>query len=511
MGPAEQSKNEIVLSARNVSKSYPGVQALNQVEMDLKKGEIHALVGENGAGKSTFIHILGGICEPDECEIIIKENQVNEFKPHLAAEYGIGVVFQELSLVNNMTIAENIFVNRQPVGKFGFIDKKKMKTKALEMLDVFDLDFSPDKMVGSLSTGDKQLIEILKALSKNPEVLILDEPTSSLSRGEINRLFKLLKRLKNEGIAIIYISHHLEEVFDLCDRVTVFRNGKYVDTKLVENVTEKDLVKMMVGKTLENFYIDFNKEKGEDYFEVSGLSGEKFNNINFSLARGEVLGIFGLVGAGRTEMAETIFGIRKRRAGEISLEDNYLNINKPIDAMKKGISYLTEDRHSKGLALNMNIKENIASSSLGEFAKSKLGLLADKEMRDFSKDIVEKYNIVTPSIEKKVKNLSGGNQQKVLLGKWLGTDPEVIIVDEPTRGVDVGAKQEIYKYLDKVSKSGIGIILISSDLPEVKNLSDRVLIMREGEIVGCLSGEEATKEAILAYATGTNTKSGGNK
>jgi len=505
------ASQELVLEAENVSKAYPGVQALDAVKIDLRKAEIHALVGENGAGKSTLIHIFGGICTPDTCQIYIKGERVEEFKPHKASEYGIGVVFQELSLVNNMSIAENIFVNRQPVNKFGFIDNNKLNEKTEELLDIFDLKFDPALKVGGLSTGDKQLIEILKALSKDPEVLILDEPTSSLSRGEIDRLFNLLLRLKDEGIAIIYISHRLQEVFDICDRVTVLRDGKYVATEDVEDVNENDLVKMMVGKELDNFYASDEKEIGEKYFEIKNFSGTDFNNINISLLKGETLGIFGLVGSGRTEMAETIFGIHKKSEGQIILNDKTLKINKPIEAMLNGISYLTEDRHSKGLLLDMNIKENLVSSVLGNFARGSLGLMQDKKIAEFSRKIVEKYNIVTPSIEKKVRYLSGGNQQKVLLGKWVGTDPEVLIADEPTRGVDVGAKQEIYRYLNEISERGIGIILISSDLPEVINISDRILVMREGEIVGCVDKKEASKEKILAYATGAYNSGGNNQ
>ncbi len=508
-GKEEAGSQELILEAENVSKAYPGVQALDAVKINLKKAEIHGLVGENGAGKSTLIHIFGGICTPDSCKIFIKGKRVEEFKPHKASEYGIGVVFQELSLVNNMSIAENIFVNRQPVNKFGFIDKKKLNKRTEELLDIFDLKFDPDTKVGSLSTGDRQLIEILKALSKDPEVLILDEPTSSLSRGEIDRLFNLLLKLKDEGMAIIYISHRLQEVFDICDRVSVLRDGKYVGTEDVENVNENDLVKMMVGKELDSFYASEEKEIGEKYFEIKNFSGPDFNDINISLFKGEILGVFGLVGSGRTELAEAIFGIGKKREGEIILNGESLKINKPIQAMRNGISYLTEDRHSKGLLLNMNIKENLVSSVLRNFARGSLGLMQDKKIGEFSREIVKKYNIVTPTIEKKVRNLSGGNQQKVLLGKWVGTDPEVLIVDEPTRGVDVGAKQEIYRYLNEISDRGIGIILISSDLPEVINISDRILVMREGEIAGCVPKNEATKENILAYAAGA-TNSGGN-
>ncbi len=507
----ELGSQELILEAENVSKAYPGVQALDAVKINLKKAEIHALVGENGAGKSTLIHIFGGICTPDSCKIFIKGKRVEEFKPHKASEYGIGVVFQELSLVNNMSIAENIFVNRQPVNKFGFIDKKKLNKRTKELLDIFDLKFDPEKKVGSLNTGDKQLIEILKALSKDPEVLILDEPTSSLSRGEIDRLFNLLLKLKDEGMAIIYISHRLQEVFDICDRVSILRDGKYVGTKEVEEVNENDLVKLMVGKELDDFYGFNEKNIGKKYFEVKNFSGSDFNDINFSLLKGEILGVFGLVGSGRTEMAEAIFGISKKSEGEIILNGKTLRINKPIQAMNNGISYLTEDRHSKGLLLDMNIRENLVSSVLKKFAQGSLGLMQDKKIADFSREIVEKYNIVTPSIEKKVRNLSGGNQQKVLLGKWVGTDPEVLIVDEPTRGVDVGAKQEIYKYLNEISDRGIGIILISSDLPEIINISDRILVMREGEIVGGVSQKEASKENILAYATGTINSGGNNR
>ena len=500
---------KLCLELKNISKSFPGVQALDEVSFCLFEEEIHGLVGENGAGKSTLVQVLGGIYSAEEGSIILRDDKIDINNPHEAAEYGIGIVFQELSLVENMSIAENIFVNRQPTNKLGFIDNNKLIKETNNLLDMFDLNFQPEQKVKNLGPGDKQLIEILKAISKDPEILILDEPTSSISQEEVERLFDLINKLNSQGITVIFISHSLEEVFEMCDRVTVLRNGKYIGTRNIEDTSKEELVQMMVGRKLENFYGESQKSIGEKYFEIKKLSNNRFKDISFSLKKGEILGIFGLVGAGRTEMAEAIFGIRDS-TGEVYLAQKKLSIKKPMDAMKNGISYLTEDRHKKGLFERMSVKDNIVSTNLDDFKSGPLGIMQDKSIKEHSKNTVEKYQIDTPDIWKKIRYLSGGNQQRVLISKWLNISPEVLIIDEPTKGVDIGAKKDIYNYIYDIAEKNVGVILISSELPEVLNLSDRIMVMKEGRITGIINSEEANKEKILSLAAIENG-AGGNE
>ena len=494
--------DRIVLEVRDIVKTFPGVRALDGVQLELRAGEVHAVVGENGAGKSTLMHVLGGIHKPDSGRIIIDGKSVQFDSAYDAAQHGISVVFQELSLSPNLSVAENIFANRQPARAFGMIDYDKLYADTREILKFFELDMDPRTLVKNLPVAQQQVVEILKAMSTRPKVLILDEPTSSLTSVEVEHLFKNIRRLKEEGISFIYISHHLKEIFEIADRVTVLRDGCYVGTRDVSDVTEEQLVQMMVGRELVDMYGRRDYDIGDVYFSVKGAGrGKDFADVSFSLRRGEILGLAGLVGSGRTELGRAIFGAEPLEQGEIILEGKNLSIASPKDAIEAGIGYLTEDRKAQGLFLDMAIRENCIAPHLADFA-NQLRMMDENAITDFAHKCRRNFNIVTPSIKQQVRNLSGGNQQKVLLSMWMGIKPEVLIVDEPTRGVDVGAKSEIYRLLRQLAATGVGIIMISSDLPEVLGLSDRILVMREGRIAGEFSAEEATEEKVVACATG---------
>jgi ABC-type sugar transport system ATPase subunit len=497
----------LILEVRDIVKNFPGVRALNKVRFELQKGEVHALVGENGAGKSTLMHILGGIYKPDSGEIYLNGDMVRFETPVQAAAHGISVVFQEFSLVPNLSVAENIFANRQPVNGIDLIDYNRLYADTKRILELFEWDIDPKTLVKNLSVAGQQVLEILKAISYQPKVLILDEPTSSLTSVETELLFKNIKKLKEQGISFIYISHHLQEIFEIADRVTVFRDGQYIDTCPVKDVTEGKLVKMMVGRELVNMYGVRNSAIGKDYFHLSGASrGKEFRNIDFSLKRGEILGLAGLVGAGRTELGRGIFGAEPLEKGELILDGKKLVIGSPKAAIKNRIGYLTENRKEQGMFLKMAIRENCIGPSLSNFANW-FGFMKEQEITDFAEKSRARFNIITPGILQLVRNLSGGNQQKVLLSMWMGTEPQLLIVDEPTRGVDVGAKSEIYSLLRSLSATGVGIIVISSDLPEILGISDRILVMRQGNLVGEFTREKATEENIIACATGVGQDS----
>lgn len=494
--------DNLILEVREIVKTFPGVRALNNVRFELRKGEVHALVGENGAGKSTLMHILGGIYKPDSGEVFLNGERVRFENPHQAATHGISVVFQELSLVPNLSVAENIFANRQPVNRMNFIDYDRLYADTRKVLELFEYEIDPRTLVKNLPVAGQQVVEILKAISYQPKVLILDEPTSSLTSVETERLFKNIKKLKTQGISLIYISHHLQEIFEIADRVTVFRDGQYIDTCPVKEVTEGKIVKMMVGRELVNMYGTRDSALGGDYFQITGGSrAPHFGDVSFSLKKGEILGLSGLVGAGRTELGRGIFGVEPFEKGEIHLNGKKLEIKRPGDAIKNGIGYLTENRKEQGLFLKMAIRANCIAPSLKRFA-NRMDFMKEPEISDFAEKSRARFNIITPSIMQLVRNLSGGNQQKVLLSMWIGTDPQLLIVDEPTRGVDVGAKSEIYTLLRKLAATGVGIIVISSDLPEILGISDRILVMRQGKLVGEFLKEKATEEKIIACAAG---------
>ncbi|MHC4198757.1 MAG: sugar ABC transporter ATP-binding protein [Planctomycetota bacterium] len=495
---------EAVLEVRDVVKTFPGVRALDGASFRLRRGEVHALVGENGAGKSTLIHILAGVHQPDSGEIVLEGERVRFPDPHASAERGIGVVFQERSLSVNLSVAENVFANRQPVTNrwLGLIDRTRLHEETSELLRLFRLRVGPGTPVRRLSAALQQLVEILKAMSARPSILILDEPTSSLSAAETELLFENIRRLKTEGLSVIYISHHLGEVFEIADRVTVLRDGRHVDTCEVGSIAEQELVGKMVGRELADLYGRRSGEIGAECFRAEAASrGSDFRDVSFSVRRGEIVGVAGLAGAGRTELGRGIFGAEPLDSGTMYLGGKPVTIRSPTEAIANRIGYLTEDRKEQGLFLEMAVRENCVAANLGAFS-SRMGLVDEEAVTDFARRCREDFNIVTPGLDQKVVNLSGGNQQKVLLSMWMAVRPKLLIVDEPTRGVDVGARSEIYHRLRELAASGVGILMISSDLPEILGLSDRVLVMRNGRLVRELTSEEASEENVISHATG---------
>lgn len=492
-----------VMRAENISKSFPGVLAVDNVSMVLNRGEILALVGENGAGKSTLTQVIGGAQRPDSGRIILDREPVAFNSSQDAMRAGIGMVFQELSLVSSLSVAENIFANRQPIGRINNINWNRLYKDTREFLSRFDLDLDPKIPVKQLSMGQQQILETLKAISINPKVLILDEPTSSLTEAEIAYLFLNIRKLQEQGMSFIYITHKLSEIFQIASRVAVMRDGKYIGDKQVKEVSEGDLVAMMVGRQIVNLYGTISRATTDDeYFRVKGLSRKgRFEDINFSLRRGEILGLAGLVGAGRTEVGRAIFGIDHKTSGHILLNNEEVKINQSEDAIQKKIAYLTEDRKGLGLFVGMTVRDNLIAPALRRFAP-KADLLIKGLIDKFAHKMVKEFSIATPSILKKVLNLSGGNQQKCLIAMWMGIQPEVIIFDEPTRGVDVGARAEIYSKLREFAASGTGIIMISSDLPELIGMCDRILVMHHGRIKGEIQRGNFSEELIMRYAAG---------
>ncbi|AEE95342.1 sugar ABC transporter ATP-binding protein [Mahella australiensis] len=493
--------NEVLLDVRDIVKRFPGTVALSGVSLEIFKGEIHALVGENGAGKSTLMNIIGGVLQPDEGEIFWNGQKVHFADTRHAQEAGIGFVHQELSLCPDVSVAENIFMGRMPVKAGGMIDYDELYKRSSEILKMLNSNISPKKQLRKLNVGEQQIVEIAKALSLNCKLLILDEPTSSLTENEVEILFRLLRSLKSQDISVLYISHRLQEIFDLCDRVTVLRDGHYIMTRLVSEVTENDLIVSMVGRNIDAMYPDKSEERGQLILKISDLShADDFKNVEFELYKGEILGFAGLIGAGRSEMARAICGIDPKDSGEVYVYDQKLNISEYGDAIRNGIGYMTEDRKEQGLFLNLEVKKNISAAKLSNIANG-IFIDNDREKR-LAERFVTSLNIKVSSIEQPVESLSGGNQQKVMLGKWLAIEPRILIMDEPTRGIDVGAKAEIHALMRQLAEQGVGIILISSDMPEIIGMSDRVIVMHEGCISGELSGSNITEENIMTLASG---------
>jgi ABC-type sugar transport system ATPase subunit len=492
-----------VLRAEKITKAFPGVVAVDHVSLTLERGEILALVGENGAGKSTLMHVLGGSLRPDDGKIFLEGAPAVFNSPEDAIHAGISVVPQEPSLIGGLSVAENIFANRQPVGLLNMINWRSLYSETERFLHRFELAISPRRLVKQLSMGQQQILEILKAISTSPKVLILDEPTSSLTEGETTYLFESIRRLQTQGMSFIYVTHKLFEVFTIASRVIVLRDGRFVASKEVADVSEDDLVAMMVGRQISNLYgAGARRELGEVYFRAQGLNRRRrFSDVSLELHRGEILGIAGLVGARRTEIGRSIFGADPLDAGQVFLNGRPLKIARPQDAIRNGIVYLTEDRKAQGLFLTMSVEDNLVAPNLQDFT-SRAGALLRRKMAAYATGVIGDYSIDTPSIGKKVLNLSGGNQQKVLVATWMGIRPQVIIFDEPTRGVDVGARAQIYQKIQEFAAQGTGVIMISSDMAELIGMCDRILVVHDGRITWEASRDEFSEAKILAHAAG---------
>lgn len=491
-----------LLVMEGIDKSFPGVRALDNCKLDLYPGEVHALVGENGAGKSTLMKILTGVYTKDAGRIIYKGKEIEVPNTKAAQGLGISIIHQELNLMPHLTAAQNIFIGREFVGSGKvFVDDATANKKAKELFDRMNLDLDPKVKVGTLTVAKQQMIEIAKALSFDSSVLIMDEPTAALTDSEIAELFKIIKDLQSKGVAIVYISHRMEELKKITNRITIMRDGCYVNTVETKTVTLDEIISMMVGRTIYQEPRGSSKNsKGEVILEVKGLNrGKSIKNVNFKLHKGEILGFAGLMGAGRTEVARAIFGADKFDSGQIFIKGKEVKIRQPKDAVENGIGYLSEDRKRYGLTVSESVEDNISLASVDNFTK--VGFTNFKTITDISNKYIEKLGIKTPSSQQKIKNLSGGNQQKVVIAKWLLRDCDVLIFDEPTRGIDIGAKSEIYNLLSELAAEGKSIIMISSELPEVLRLSDRIMVMCEGRITGELGIEEATQEAIMKCAT----------
>lgn len=491
-----------ILSMLGIKKAFPGVQALDGVDFDLNAGEVMALVGENGAGKSTLIKVLSGAHLADAGEIILNGTPVKITDPKHAIQLGIAVIYQELNLAEKLSVAENIFVGREPRTSRGMVDYGKMWRDTQELLDRLSVPVDPRTEVRNLPVARKQMVEIAKALSLKANIIVMDEPTSSLTENEVEVLLDLIRWLRAQGVSVVYVSHRMDEIFRISDRVTVMRDGKLLGRLVTKDTTTEQIVSLMVGRKLEDFYGHPSENKsGPVMLEVRGLQQkDRLYDVSFQVKAGEILGFAGLVGAGRTEIARAIFGADHKDAGEVLIDGKPTQITSPNQAISAGLGYLPEDRKLQALFLSMAVRPNITAACYKSVSKA--GFLDFRKERDISALFIKQLTIRTPSMEQRVKNLSGGNQQKVVLAKWLAVKPKVLILDEPTRGVDVGAKQEIYALMHEMTRQGMAIVMISSELPEILGMSDRILVLREGRVMGQVDRAEANEENIMALATG---------
>lgn len=489
-----------ILEMKGIQKKFPGVFALDNVNFNLKKGEVHALVGENGAGKSTLIKILSGAHKKDKGKITLNKKRVDIKDPKHSQELGISVIYQEFNLVPYLSVAENIFLGRESTRNKFFIDSKFDKEKAMEVLEELGLYFDLDTIVSKLGVAQQQMIEVAKALSINASIIIMDEPTAALGDKEIKQLFNTINHLKKKGISIIYVSHRLEELWEVADRVTVLRDGQYITTSDINDMNKDKLIKLMVGRDLTEHFPERNSSPGEEILKVKNLSKKGvLSDISFSLRKGEVIGFAGLVGSGRTDLMRCIFGADVYNEGKIYIDNKEVKISSPKGAIENGIGFITEDRKSQGLVLVRSVKENITITDLDQIINR--FIINYRKEEKLAEDLVDSLRIKTPSLEQKTKFLSGGNQQKVVLAKWLLQNARILIFDEPTRGIDVGAKKEVYNLINNLVKNGVGVIMVSSELPEIIGMSDRIYVMNHGRITGKISSQEVTQEIILNYAT----------
>lgn len=495
--------NDLLVVMDGIDKQFPGVQALRQARFELRAGEVHALVGENGAGKSTLMKVLAGVYKKDAGRILYKGREVEVENPRKAQELGISIIHQELNLMPHLTVAQNIFIGREPRKSLRFfLDERALNEQTRRLLDSMHLRLDPRGRVGDLTVAKQQMVEIAKALSYESEVLVMDEPTSALSEAEIEELFRIIRQLRDKGVGIVYISHRLQELKQISDRITVMRDGEYIGTLPTKEASLDTVISMMVGRKLEQAaQVQGTGESAPTVLEVRNLNcGRVIRNVSFKLKKGEILGFAGLMGAGRTEVARAIFGADPVDSGEILVMGKPVHIKSPADAVKHGIGYLSEDRRRYGLTLGLDLETNVVLASFEKFLGA-LGWVRTARVRDETQRRVDELQIKTPSLRQKVKFLSGGNQQKVVIAKWLARDCDILIFDEPTRGIDVGAKSEIHQLLNELAASGKSIMMISSELPEILRMSHRIIVMCEGRITGELSADQATEERIMQLAT----------
>ncbi|WP_434781353.1 sugar ABC transporter ATP-binding protein [Aminobacter carboxidus] len=492
---------DYLLEVADVRKEFPGVLALDNVQLRLKRGSVHALMGENGAGKSTLMKIVAGIYTPDSGTFKLRGKDIRLNGPLDALENGIAMIHQELNLMAPMTVAENIWIRREPTSRFGFVDHGEMRRKTVALFKRLNIDIDPDIEVGTLSVANRQMVEIAKAVSYESDVLIMDEPTSALTEREVDHLFTIIRTLREQGKGIIYITHKMNELFEIADEFSVFRDGKYIATKLSHEVTRDDIIRMMVGREITQMFPKEEVPIGEVVLSAKGLTLKGvFSDVSFDLRAGEILGIAGLVGSGRSNIAETIFGVTPATSGTIELFGKTVRVDSPSTAMSHGLAFLTEDRKETGCFLLLDIQENTQMAVL-QSGYVKNGFVKQTQLSKDSKEISAALRVKTPDMAEPIINLSGGNQQKVLIGRWLLTKPKILILDEPTRGIDVGAKAEIHRLISKLAGQGVGVIMISSEMPEVLGMSDRIMVVHEGKVTGFLDRAEANQVKIMELAS----------
>ena len=486
-----------------IDKAFSGNKVLQDVNLTVHKGEVHALMGENGAGKSTLIKILSGVYERDKGEVKLLDEPVVFKTPKEAEANGINIIHQELNIIPHLTVAQNMFLGKElTYGKTGVLNKRAMRKATRESLLELGVDsINPDEFAGNLSVGQQQMIEIARALATQSELIVMDEPTAALTDREIESLFEVIYSLRDRGVSIIYVSHRMEEIFKICDRITVLRDGEYVGTEKIKETTFDEIVRMMVGRELGERFPTRHAEIGEIVFQVENLQlPGVFDDVSFHVKAGEILGVAGLMGAGRTEVMETIFGYRKKSKGKVTIHGKTVNIKHPLDAVNHGIGFITEDRKDKGLVIDASIRDNVALTNLKTISSG--GVVVPSKEKSLVNDLVKRLHVRMAGTNQAVKSLSGGNQQKVVIAKWIGIEPKVLLLDEPTRGVDIGAKKEIYSIMNELSENGVAIVMISSELPEVLGISDRIMVLHEGEVTRKLAREEADQEKIMLAATG---------
>ena len=491
--------SEYILEMLDITKEFPGVKALDKVQLKVRPGTIHALMGENGAGKSTLMKCLIGIYHKSSGTILFDGKEVDFNTTLEGLSSGISMIHQELSPVSERSVAENVWIGRQPMKNKLMVDHKKMREDTVKLFEELQVEINPDQKMKELTVSQMQMVEIVKAVSYNSKIVIMDEPTSSLTNREVEHLFRIIRQLKSQGVAVIYISHKMDESFEICDEVTVYRDGKYIATSQVKDITMEELIKQMVGREVTDMFPKIDCEIGETVLKVDHINaGKQVKDVSFELHKGEILGFAGLVGAGRSETMEAIFGLRHITSGTVTLKGEQVHIKSPVDAISKGISFLTEDRRGKGIVGIRDISDNTILSNLRKYGTPLKHGLIKKDVDEY----VARLRVKTPSNQELIKNLSGGNQQKVLVARCLLTDPDIIIVDEPTRGIDVGAKAEIHSLITNLAGQGKAIIMISSEMPEVMGMSDRIIVMHEGEVTGILDRSEFDQESIMKLAAG---------